>query len=288
MDINITSYFGIQVAKFIMKAFFRTSFRFYCLGLIIVINAFSLSAQAANYNFIVQPVLPADQIRKNYQPLVDYLSQQTGHTFSVKAYRDFMVYWIRMQKAKDMHFVLDAAHFTDYRVKRKGYRVLAKFPDTVSFTVVTGEDSFILDMEELIGKRIATMPSPGMGAVRLNQMFPNPVRLPVFIQVKNSVEAVDKVLAGGVDAAIIPSPLVGAYDQLNTVESTESVPHMAVSASSEVPEEVVQAVKKALLEASETPRGRKMLEAMNLEGFENATAQTYGGYAELLDGVFGY
>jgi len=187
-----------------------------------------------------------------------------------------------------MHFVLDAAHFTDYRVKRKGYRVLAKFPDTVSFTVVTGEDSFILDMEELIGKRIATMPSPGMGAVRLNQMFPNPVRLPVFIQVKNSVEAVDKVLAGGVDAAIIPSPLVGAYDQLNTVESTESVPHMAVSASSEVPEEVVQAVKKALLEASETPRGRKMLEAMNLEGFENATAQTYGGYAELLDGVFGY
>ena len=288
MDMNITSYLGIQVAKFIMKALFRKKLRLYCLGLFFAINTFSFSAQAAHYNFIVQPVLPADQIRKNYQPLVDYLSQKTDHTFSVKAYRDFMVYWIRMQKAKDMHFVLDAAHFTDYRVKRKGYRVLAKFPDTVSFTVVTGEDNFILDMEELIGKRIATMPSPGMGAVRLNEMFPNPVRLPIFVQVKDSVEAVEKVLNGSVDAAIIPSPLVGNYDQLNSVESTDPVPHMGLSASPEVPDDVAMAVKKALLEATKTQAGRKMLEAMRLESFEEADASVYDGYADLLQGVFGY
>ena len=51
-----------------------------------------------------------------------------------------------MQKGKDMHFVLDAAHFTDYRVQRKDYKVLAKLPDTVSFSVVTSEDNFVFDI----------------------------------------------------------------------------------------------------------------------------------------------
>lgn len=162
-------------------------------------------ALAEKYTLSVQPILPPDRLRQNYQPLADYLAEKTGHSFEIRTYRDFMVYWIKMKKPREMDFILDAAHFTDFRIKRKGYQVLAKLPDTVSFTVVTGEDAFVLDMEELIGKRIATMPSPGLGAVRLNQMFPNPMRLPVFIQVKDSVEAVDKVLAGQVDAAIIPA-----------------------------------------------------------------------------------
>ncbi len=60
-------------------------------------------------------------------------------------------------------------------------------------------------------------------------MFPNPVRLPFYIQVTNSIDAVNKVLDGSVDAAIIPSPLVGNYDNLNSVTSTDPVPHMALS-----------------------------------------------------------
>lgn len=246
------------------------------------------TALAENYTLSVQPVLPPDDIVKNYQPLVKYLSNRTGHIFTVKAYRNFLTYWARMQKAKDMHFILDGAHFTDYRVKRKNYKVLAKFPDTVSFTVVTGEDNFVFDMDELISRRIATMASPGMGAVRLNNMFPNPVRLPFFIEASNSVDAVNRVLEGSVDAAIIPSPLVGNYEALNTVTSTEPVPHMAMSASPEVPDDVVRAVKQALLEAKDTADGRKMLEEMNIEYFEDADAKLYAGYADLLDGVFGY
>ena len=151
-------------------------FRHVILALLLFMS--SGAAIAANYFLAIQPVLPADQIEKNYQPLVKYLSNKTGHIFTVKSYRNFLTYWTRMQKAEDMHFILDAAHFTDYRVQRKNYKVLAKFPDTVSFTVVTSEENFVFEMEELISKRIATMAAPGMGAVRLNSMFQNPVRLP--------------------------------------------------------------------------------------------------------------
>ena len=259
-----------------------------CFSYISVLSLFSTSSFAEKYNLSVQPVLPAKQIEINYQPLAKYLSEKTGHEFVITPYRDFLSYWIKMKRGKDMHFVLDAAHFTDFRNQRSGYQTLAKFPNTVSFTVVTSEDNFVFEMEELISKRIATMPSPSLGAVRLNEMFPNPVRLPFYVQVSNSIDAVNKVLDGSVDAAIIPSPLVGNFDNLNSVTSTEPVPHMALSASPEVPDAVRQAVKKALLEAPGTAAGKQMLSDMNIEEFQDADQQMYAGYADLLDGVFGY
>ena len=243
---------------------------------------------AGKYYLSVQPVLPPAQIEQSYRPLANYLSRKTGHEFVVVSYRNFLTYWVKMQKSKDMHFVLDAAHFTDYRVQRKDYKVLAKLPDTVSFSVVTSEDNFVFDMEELISKKIATMPSPGMGAVRLNEMFPNPVQLPFYIQSSNSVEAVNRVLDGSVDAAIIPSPLVGSFEGLNTITSTEPVPHMALSASPEVPADVAESVRQALLEAQNTEEGKQMLADLNVESFQETSPDIYAGYADLLEGVFGY
>ena len=249
---------------------------------------FNSVVQAEKFNIAVQPILPAKDVETNYLPLANYLSEQTGHEFTIVSYREFLSYWVRMKKGTNMHFILDAAHFTDYRIQRKGYKTLVKLPDTVSFTVVTSEDNFIFDMEELISKRIATMPSPGLGAIRLNEMFPNPVRLPFFIQVSNSVDAVNKVLDGSVDAAIIPTPLVNNFDTLNTVIATAPVPHMALSASPEVPDAVNQAVKKALLDAPNSEKGRAMLTEMNIEVFQDTNAEAYEGYAVLLEEVFGY
>jgi len=245
-------------------------------------------AQAEKYNLSVQPILPAKNVMESYKPLVRYLSEQTGHEFSVVAYREFLSYWVKMRKGKDMHFILDAAHFTDYRIQRKDYETLVKLPDTVSFTVVTSEDNFIFEMDELVSKKIATMPSPGLGAIRLNQMFPNPARLPFFVQATDSVDAANKVLDGSVDAAIIPTPLVGNYPSFNAVLTTEPVPHMALSASSEVPASVKEAVKKALLDAPNTEKGRKMLTDMNIAAFQDANTELYAGFADLLEGVFGY
>lgn len=257
------------------------------LVLIVLLSNSTLSF-AKEYKLVIQPVLSEEDIRNNYQPLADYLMVQTGHKFIIKTHKNFFTYWERMKKSKDFDFVLDAAHFTDFRVQRQNYTVLAKFPDTVSFTVVCGEDNLVFDMEELISKKIATMPSPGLGAIRLNSMFPNPVRLPYFVQMQNSNEAIQKVIDGEVDAAIIPTPLVRQHDDLNTILSTEPVPHMALSAASYIPSDVLGKVKQALLNANETQAGKEMLSHLNIAAFEPATNSVYHGYAELLDGVFGY
>jgi len=248
----------------------------------------SLNLMAAEYNLVVQPTLSRAAVIEQYKPLADYLSAQTGHTIKIKAYRNFLTYWEKMKKSRGFDLVLDAAHFTDFRVQQQGYKVLAKIPDTVSFAVVTTENKFVFDTEELVLKKVASMSSPGLGGIRLGGMFPNPIRLPFVIPATDSIDAVEKLLAGNVDAAIIPTPLVGNFEGLNTITTTESVPHMALSSSPEIPDAVAEKISSALVNANMTESGQKMLSKLNLVEFVSATNDTYAGYAELLDGVFGY
>jgi len=250
---------------------------------------YSVAGQAAEYTLAIQPILPQEDLKKRFQPLADYLSQETGQTITITTQRNFLYYWTKMRKGKKgFDLVLDAAHFTDYRVKTQGYTVLAKLPDTVSFSIVTREDNFILDEEELIGLRVATMPSPSLGALRLEELFPNPMRTPTYIWERNTTVAVEKILSGKIDAAIIPTRLASTYNNLNIVLTTEPVPHMGLSASPNVPTEITEKIRQALLTATTKENGRQMLLKLKMNSFEPASSETYDGYSDLLKEVFGY
>jgi len=250
---------------------------------------YTSETKAAEYSLAIQPILPQEEIKKTYQPLADYLSEVTGQTITITTQRNFLFYWSKMRKhKKGFDLVLDAAHFTDYRIKKQGYTVLAKMPDTVSFSIITRDDKFILDPEELISLRVATMPSPSLGALRLEELFTNPMRIPIFVWELNTTVAVDNVISGKVDAAIIPTRLASTYDNLNIVMTTEPVPHMAFSSSPDVPVEIQDKIRQALINANTTKSGKAMLTKLKLDHFDPATNETYDGYADLLKDVFGY
>lgn len=261
---------------------FSTLFLLLTLGL-------ATASQAAEYKLAIQPILPQDELKESYQPLADYLSAATGHTITITTQRNFLLYWTKMRKKqKGFDLVLDAAHFTDYRIKKQGYTVLAKLPDTVSFSIVTGEDSFILDVEELIGLRVATMPSPSLGALRLEELFPNPMRIPLYQWEANTTAVVEEILAGKTGAAIIPTRLASTYDNLNIVLTTEPVPHMGLSASPEISAEVAEKIRLALINANTTEAGKAMLATLKVDRFDPADNEVYDGYSELLKDVYGY
>ena len=245
--------------------------------------------QADEYTLAIQPILPQNKIIENYQPLADFLSAATGHTISISTHRNFLSYWTKMRKQeKGFDLVLDAAHFTDYRIKTQGYTILAKMPDTVSFSIVTTEDNLILDIDELIGLRVATMPSPSLGALRLEELFPNPMRLPNYIWLMNTTIAMNSLLSGEVDAAIIPTRLASTYNSINIVMTTDPVPHMGLSASPDVPQKTAETIRNALLNADSTMQGQKMLSKLKLERFEATNEAAYDGNAYLLKEVFGF
>jgi len=265
-----------------------TVFRILQISLSLLMLSLTTQSQAQEeYTLIIQPIQSPEKTLETFQPLADYLSKATGQTIKLVTARNFVSYWQQMRKGK-YDIIMDAAHFTGWRIHKLKYIPLAKVTSVVSFTLVTHVDNPVLDPDELIGRRVAVLSSPSMGAVRLSELFPNMMRQPVIVNVNNSQEAVKKIETKKADAAIIPSRMVGAFPFLVPVETTEQVPHMAVSASPKVPKDIRQKISAALIDAIKTPEGRALLEKLVLESFEPTSTRIYRKHGKLLKGVFGY
>ncbi len=247
----------------------------------------STSLSANDYTLAIFPILTETQTRQTYRPLTDYLASKTGHSFTIVTNSNFLTHWQTTKRGK-YDLVLDGPQFTGYRLEKMGYTVLARFPDVVSYTLVAGEDELVLEAKELIGKVIATTPSPALGALRLQQLYPNPLRQPRILETSDSTTAAERVVEGKANAAIIPAPMVANYPQLVTVLNTEQVPSPAISASPKVKPEVQEAIRKALLDASNSDEGKMMLKAIKIERFEASDGSEYRPHAELLKGMWEY
>lgn len=271
-----------------MKYARTRSFRRTLVTVFLLLGTLFQTSWAQALTLVVQPIMTPAQTAKAYQPLAEYLSQETGQEIQLVTARNFFTFWESMKKEGKYDLVLSAAHLTDYLIQRMDYEPIARLPDRVSLSLVTGPKTLIFDPNELISKKVATIGSPSMGAVKLAELFPNPLQQPVIIEVTNSQAAVDALLSGKAVAAIIPSPLVKQYTDLNTVTTTELTPHMGLTASSGISPELLGRLKKALIDAGKTAEGREMLKTINLPDFQDATAKQYEGYSRLLEGVWGY
>ena len=244
--------------------------------------------RADTFTLAIQPILPAQETESHYAPLAAYLSEKTGHTIQLTAEPNFVSYWQEMRSGK-YDFVLDAAHFTDFRVRQLNYRVIAKVLDVVSFTLVTGEDTLAFEPDELVGKRVASLAAPSRGAITLDGFFDSAslMRRPVLVEAANAQDAITKVLDRKADGAIVPTPLIAGNPQLNVIVTQEQWPHMGFSAAPDVSDEVVTSMQIALVGALANEDGQQMLQQINFPGFERANEQTYAGYADVLKGFWG-
>ncbi|MEW6646088.1 MAG: PhnD/SsuA/transferrin family substrate-binding protein [Pseudomonadota bacterium] len=259
----------------------------YRLVSVLALLASALPALAAELTFAVHPVLPQARTVQVYLPLANYLSKATGQKIRLVTNTNFLTHWQAMKRDK-YDLILDGPHFTDYRAKRMGYTVLAKLPEVVSYTLVANESQMILEPAELIGKTIATTAAPAIGALRLAELYPNPLRQPTIVETPDSEQAAELAVQGKVAAAMIPAPLVGRYPSLITVATTQQVPSPGISASPAVSAELQQSLRRALLDAPGTPDGRKALEALNAPALEPADNDSFHGLERLLEGMWGY
>ena len=241
---------------------------------------------------LIQPILSASQTIKAFTPLCDYLGVVANRSCRVRVMPNFISYWDQVRRNEGYDLVLDAAHFTDYRAQKFKFDVLVKIPDTVSYSLIVPEDNLIFDPVELTGRRIASLGPPSIGAARLAGMFPNPVRQPIIIEVDSAEEAMRRLLAGRVDAAILPTPIVSqqmaAGGGIAVVLTTEPIPHIALSASPKLDARLRQQFRKVLLTAQDSDAGRDMLKDIGFARFDPAEASVYAGQSNILREYWGY
>lgn len=249
-------------------------------GFMLLIGMLS-AANASEYTFVVQPVEQPSQSIQQYKPLADYLREQTGLNIKLVTERNFLTYWVNIKNGK-YDLILDAAHFTDYRVKNLSYSILAKIPDTVTYSLITHKDNLVLDLAELIGKKLVTLPPPSMGATQLLQLFDNPSRQPRIISTKSALHAIQSVLTKKAFAALVPTPLLHDVNDINVVTSTTPLPHMAFSASKRLSKNQHKLIQDALLNAKINEKGKLVLKHLQIAEFKSTNEKTYQGYEKYL------
>ncbi|MBD3618477.1 MAG: PhnD/SsuA/transferrin family substrate-binding protein [Chromatiales bacterium] len=257
------------------------------LILLLAIASGPLPAAGEPVRLAIQPIQTAETTAEFYRPLIEYLRTQTGLPIELATTSNFLTYWTQMKRG-DYDLVLDAAHFTDYRIRELGYVPLAKMPGEVSYSLVTHPDTFIFEPAELTGKPVASLASPSLGMVRMLDLFPNPLRQPRILEAATTEAIIEMIESGKAVAGIIPTPLLNTYTQFNVVLTTEPAPHVTFSASPRLPAEARSSLQRALLEAGNTAEGQAMLAAIGFTALERPEATVYSGYAELLEGVWGY
>lgn len=240
----------------------------------------------------IQPILGEVQTKKAYQPLADFIARTTGRQVTILTMPNFFAYWDTIRRGKGYDFALDAAHFTDYRIQKLGFEVLAKIPDSVSYSLVVSDQNPIFDPGELVARRVATFGIPSIGAARMHAMFPNPSRQPVTVEVNSAEEGIKAVLDKKVVAAIMPTPIVSQQmangGGLSVVAVTEPIPHVALSAGAGVTPTQRNAIRKALLNAHKSDEGKEMLRLIGFERFDPATPAVYANQSNILKEYWGY
>ncbi|NIM29612.1 MAG: PhnD/SsuA/transferrin family substrate-binding protein [Gammaproteobacteria bacterium] len=261
-------------------------------GLAPVLAALALGAAAAvnagQFSLVVQTQAQGDDASMAFAPLAEYLSEASGHRLTLIVPDSVLSHWQAMVRGEAYHLVLDEGHFTDYRVRHFDYEVLAKVAGVSGFSVVTGPATVFVELDELFGEPVATPPPPSLAALRLAELFPDPIRAPVLVEVGSYEEGIRRVINGDVAAAVIPSDMVRRHPQLNVVLSMQQGPGMALSASPAVPASAREVIRRAFLAAADIDAGRRALARAGLAGFEPASAALYEGHARLLRGTWGY
>jgi len=240
----------------------------------------------------ILPVRSEAATRAAYQPLADYIGRVTGRKCVLLTHPTFFSYWSTVRQGKGYDLALDEAHFTDYRLQKLGFSVLVKLPDMVTYSLVMAGRKRVPDPAHLVGRRIATLGIPSVGAARLNALFPNPSRQPITVEVDNLEQGMKMLLDGKVAAAILPTPFVNQQiaggSRVRVVLLTEPIPNSALSVGPGVDAGTRDALRKALLDAGKSDAGVRMLRSLGVERLDPATPAIYAGQSRILAEYWGY
>ncbi|MDW8479615.1 MAG: PhnD/SsuA/transferrin family substrate-binding protein [Xanthomonadales bacterium] len=200
-----------------------------------------------SYTLLVEPSYPPETAAEVYRPLLDYLRQEAGLALELRTVRDYLVYWRDLRGNQAADFVFEDAHFTDYRSRRFGFVPLVKAGEPMRFVLLVPREEEGTGPDDLVGRRVATLPAPSLGFLVLRDMFADPVARPqVVASLSSWQDGPSLIFAGEVAATLAPASLAQELQNLVAVAQSRDFPGTALSAAPTVPPEVRERVVQAL------------------------------------------
>ncbi len=250
--------------------------------------AMGSNVAVAQLKLKVHPLYTADRSHQVFEPLRDYLQTATGQVIELDIPRDYQHYWLQIRRGETPDLSIDDAHITSYRIANQGYRPLIRSAEDLEFSILTTGDLADDATDAFIGKTISTMPAPSLGYMVLSQLFPNPMAQPIVVSSARSWrDGVEIIFAMEADAAIAPNHVVDLYPNLYPVYTSDSFPGMTLSVAPDVPQQVADALRDALLVLHENQQYYRVLNELNSTQFVSSTASEYDGLDQILGTIYG-
>ena len=248
-------------------------------------------AMAAEYRFTPEPAYTPAAAQEIYKPLVEYLSKATGEKFVLTPPANYSTYWSNMLKPDQTDFSYDEAHFVDYRISQLKFIPLVRKAEASTYTLLANESFEGKKPGDLLSSRIATMPAPSLGYAVLMQIFADPVQQPVIRSSAASWrDCLDMFNGGETEATIFPTWMLETFGNpsMMTLYKSREFAGPAILASPNVPEDVRNKVREALLDLEGAPELAELLLELGISKLVPATAKEYEGEKKMLSGFYGY
>ena len=270
--------------------------RLAAIAVMLLVVSITLPAHAARKQIIFStaPTQSPARTVQMYQPLADYLSRATGMKVILKPASNFLEYIQNMRKGV-YDLVFDGPHFVAWRMRHLDHQVLVKLPGKLVYVVVVRDDAKrVTKLKRLAGRKVCAFASPNLLTLGLQYQFPNPVRIPVFVKVKNFKDALLCVKSGRGVAAVMRDKF---WEKRNAKQkkglhllyiSKSSYPHRAFSVSDEVDKKTQDKLRAALLAKGGMVAGQPILKRFRVKKFVPASDIQYRPMWKLLRPVYGF
>jgi phosphonate transport system substrate-binding protein len=241
------------------------------------------------YRFAIHPLHNPQKLIEAYQPLIDQLNRQVpGVRIELEASRDYQAYEQKFRR-REPDFLLPNPWQT-LQAMKVGYHVIAMAGDAQDFKgiFIVRRDSGIKTPAELKGK-IVSYPSPtALAAAIMPQYFLYSQGIDVQHDIQNryvgSQESsiMNVYLGQSVAGATWPPPWrlfqkdhPKEAAQLRVIWETQALMNNSVMVRDDVPPQVRDAVRQALLELSQSAQGEAILRATETSRFHAADDASY-------------
>lgn len=236
---------------------------------------------------LVNPVYPPDQARLVYQPLINYLNESTGLDIRLSVDRNFHRYWLNARRNEAPHLILEDAHLAAWRMANFDYRPLVATDSPITFSLLTTGALADDSLDDFVGRRISSLPSPSLGYLMLADWFENPLQQPIILSTATSwLDAVEMVFSAEADATIAPNNLVARYPNLYPVATSPELPGLTLSASPNLPQDISETLIDAMTALHDDETYHAALFELDIDRFVRADPQDYEGLEEWLSTIF--
>ena len=253
---------------------------------LLTLNAMATCAseQKPGLEIGIAPFLPVKTLVQNYAPLRDFLQSRLNEPVTIVSAPDYKTYYKRIQN-RDYQIIITTASSAYLAWADYAYVPLLQPLKYTHPAVVILNTREFKQLSDLRGKVIAMSDATAIVSMQGLQMLQEaglePERSVKIINMQNHSVAVNHVIAGEVDAAIVSDRAIAQMpasirEQIKIAYVWEkgAAPGIVYMGSPDMPRKRLEQINKAIIEfARDTPEGIKLLNEMGYGGLKPIVAE---------------